>query len=67
MTLNDLLYNQQVAQFVKIPPAEEVQSQGWEDPLEEGMAVNSSNILAWRIPWTEEPDGLQSTGHRESA
>ena len=34
---------------------------GWEDPLEEGMAVNSS-ILAWRSPWTEEPDGLQSTG-----
>ena len=32
-----------------------------EDPLEEGMATHSSN-LAWRIPWTEEPDGLQSTG-----
>ena len=32
---------------------------GWEDPLEEGMATHSS-ILAWRIPWTEEPDGLQS-------
>ena len=31
---------------------------GWEDPLEEGMATNSS-ILAWRIPWTEEPGGLQ--------
>ena len=30
---------------------------GWEDSLEEGMAVNS-NILAWRIPWTEEPRGL---------
>ena len=30
---------------------------GWEDSLEEGMAVNSS-ILAWRIPWTEEPGGL---------
>ena len=37
-----------------------VQSLGQEDPLE-GMATNSS-ILAWRIPWTEEPDGLQSTG-----
>ena len=36
-----------------------VQSPGWEDPLEEGMATHSS-ILAWRIPWTEEPDGLQS-------
>ena len=32
-----------------------------EDPLEEGMATHS-NILAWRIPWTEEPDGLQSIG-----
>ena len=32
---------------------------GWEDPLEEGMATHSS-ILAWRIPWTEEPGGLQS-------
>ena len=36
-----------------------VQSLGWEDPLEEGMATHSS-ILAWRIPWTEEPDGQQS-------
>ena len=32
---------------------------GWEDPLEEGMATHSS-ILAWRIPWTDEPGGLQS-------
>ena len=38
-----------------------VQSQGWEDPLEEGMATHSS-ILAWRIPWTEEPGGPQSMG-----
>ena len=37
---------------------------GWEDPLEEGMATHSS-VLAWRIPWTEEPGGLQSMGlHR---
>ena len=37
---------------------------GWDDPLEEGMAIHSS-ILAWRIPWTEEPRGLQSIGsHR---
>ena len=36
-----------------------VQSLGWEDPLEEGMAIHSS-ILAWRIPWTEEPGGPQS-------
>ena len=34
---------------------------GWEDPLEKGIAVHSS-ILAWRIPWTEEPGGLQSMG-----
>ena len=38
-----------------------VQSQGWEDPLEEGMATHSS-IIAWRIPWIEEPGGLQSIG-----
>ena len=41
-----------------------VPSQGQEDPLEEGMATHSS-ILAWRIPWTEEPGGLQSMGHKE--
>ena len=41
-----------------------VRSLGQEDPLEEGMTTHSS-VLAWRIPWTEEPDGLQSTGsHR---
>ena len=38
-----------------------VQSLGQEDPLEEEMATHSS-ILAWRIPWTEEPGGLQSMG-----
>ena len=38
-----------------------VQSLGQEDPLEEGMETHSS-ILAWRIPWTEEPGGLQSIG-----
>ena len=38
-----------------------VQSLGWEDPLEKGMATHSS-ILAWRILWTEEPGGLQSMG-----
>ena len=37
-----------------------VQSLGQEDPLEKGMAIHSS-ILAWRIPWTEEPSDLQST------
>ena len=56
-----------VAQRVKNLPAmweTWVQSLGWEDPLEEGVATHSS-ILAWRIPWTEEPGGLQSMGsHR---
>ena len=38
-----------------------VQSLGWKDPLEKGMATHSS-ILAWRIPWTEESHGLQTMG-----
>ena len=49
---------------VKNPPAMQencIQLQGQEDPLEKGMATHSS-ILAWRIPWTEEPGGLQSMG-----
>ena len=53
-----------VAQTVKRLPAMQetrVQSLGWEDPLEKEMATHSS-ILAWRIPWTEEPGGPQSTG-----
>ena len=41
------------------------QALGWEDPLEKGMATHSS-ILAWRIPWTEEPGGIQSMGSQES-
>ena len=39
----------------------QVQFLDWEDPTEKGMATHSS-ILAWRIPWTEEPDGLLSMG-----
>ena len=53
-----------VAQTVKCLPAVQetrVWSLGWEDPLEKEMETFSS-ILAWRIPWTEEPGGLQSTG-----
>ena len=53
-----------VAQMVKnLPQVQEiwVQSLGWEDPLEKGMATHSS-FLAWKIPWTEEPGGLQSVG-----
>ena len=45
----------QEMQETQIPPL------GWEDPLEEEMATHSS-ILAWTIPWTEEPGGLQSMG-----
>ena len=39
----------------------QVQPLGWEDPLEKGIATHSS-IFAWRIPWTEDPGGLQSMG-----
>ena len=59
------LTQSQVAQWVKNLPAVLEMKQTWvrslgqEDPLEEGMATHSS-ILAWRIPWTEEPGGLQS-------
>ena len=42
----------------------QVQSLGWEDPLEEGMVTHSS-FLAWKIPWTEEPGGLQSMGSQK--
>ena len=55
-----LLLDSLVAQMVKNLPAMHetwVQSLGWEDPLEEGMTTHSS-ILAWGIPWTEEPGGL---------
>ena len=53
-----------VARMVKSLPARQetwVRSLGKEDPLEKEMAAHSSR-LAWRIPWTEEPGGLQSTG-----
>ena len=43
----------------------QVQSLGWEDPLEKRMATHSS-ILAWRIPWTEKPGGLNPWGCKES-
>ena len=56
----------QLALVVKNPPANagdvrDAGSLGQEDPLEEGMATHSS-FLAWRIPWTEEPGGLQALG-----
>ena len=53
-----------VTQMVMNLPAMQetwVHSLGWEDPQEEGMAIHPS-VLAWRIPWTEEPGGLQSMG-----
>ena len=65
--LSFLLEASQVAQQVKNPSVMQemretrVQSLGQEDPLEKGMAAHSS-ILVWRIPWTEEPGRLQSTG-----
>ena len=58
-----ILVSELMAQPVKNPPAMQeiqemwVQSLGWEDPLEEEMTTHSS-ILAWEIPWTEEPAGL---------
>ena len=57
-----------MAQSVEILPAMQetwVRFLGWEDPLEMEMAIHSS-ILAWKIPWTEEPGGLQSMGSQES-
>ena len=59
-----LLWASLVAQTVKNLPATWVtwvRFLGWEDPLEKGVATHSS-ILAWRIPWTEEPGELQSMG-----
>ena len=53
-----------MAQMVRnLPTMNETQipSLGWEDPLEKGMATHSSN-LAWKIPWREEPGGLQFMG-----
>ena len=56
-----------MAQTVKSLPAKQetqVQSLGWEKPLEKEMATHSS-MLAWKIPWTEEPDRLQSMGSQK--
>ena len=56
-----------VVQMVKNPSAmqeSQVQSLGWEDPLEKGMAIHSS-IPVWRIPWTEKPGELQSMGSQQ--
>ena len=58
-----------MTQMVKNPPATQetqVQSLGWEDPLEKEMATYSI-ILAWRIPWTEGPGRLQAIGSQRVA
>ena len=61
----DITDNVPASAVVKNPPASagdtevQVQSLGWQDPLEKEMATHSS-ILSWRIPWTEEPGGLYS-------
>ena len=57
-----------MARMVKHLPAmqeTQVRSLGWEDSLEKEMATHSSS-LAWKIPWTEEPSGLQSLGSQKS-
>ena len=57
-----------MAQMVKNLPAVQetrLQSLGWENPLEKGMAIHSS-ILAWRLPWTEEPGGYSPWGRKKS-
>ena len=57
-----------MAQLVKNLPAIQetwVPSLDWEDPLDKGMATHSG-VLAWRIPWTEEPGGLQSMGSQRA-
>ena len=62
--MSSILGASQVALVVKNPPANaesRARSLGQEDPLEEGTATYS-NILAWKLPWTEEPGGLQSMG-----
>ena len=62
--MGSIVFSSLVAQMVKNLPAmqeTQVQSLGWEDPLEKGMTTHSS-ILAWRIPETEEPGGLASMG-----
>ena len=67
MRYKPLLWASLVAQRVKNLPAKQetsVQFLAWENPLEKGMATHSS-VLAWEIPWTEEPSGLWSLGLQE--
>ena len=62
--LKGLLVAQMVKNLLTMRETQ-IQSLGWEDPLEKEMATHSS-LLACRIPWAEEPDRLQSTGSQES-
>ena len=63
LSLSHFLVAQKVKNLPKVQKTQ-VQSLGLEDPLEKGMATHSS-ILAWRTPWTKEPDGLQSMGSQK--
>ena len=68
LTFSEHLVSSLVAQSVKNQPVTQetwVRSLGWEDPLQKGMAT-FSRILAWRVPWTEDPGRLQSVGCKES-
>ena len=68
VTITECLFCALVAQLVKNLPAKletRLRSLGWEALLEKEMATLSS-ILGWEIPWTQEPGGLQSRGHKES-
>ena len=56
-----MLIKTQMVNNLPVMQKTQIRSLGWEDSLEEEMATYSS-ILAWRIPWTEEPGGLQSMG-----
>ena len=63
-----IIWGEMVAQMVKNLPAKQkiwARSLGWEDPLEKGMATHS-NILAWRMPWTEEPGRPHSMGSQKA-
>ena len=64
--IGDWIWASLVAQIKNLPATQEtwLWFLGWEDPLKKGMAIHSS-ILAWEIPWTEEPGGWQSMGSQK--
>ena len=64
MTLSSLSLVAPLAKNLPAVQETQVQSLGWEDPLEKEMATHSS-VLAWEIPWTEEPGRLQSMRSRK--